>query len=165
MDRKPTSGADWRRLLGRLKRVAGTADDAEDLLQSAFLRLISYRHTAEVEKPEAFLVRTAINLGIDERRKLRHRLEIGGLDLEALEIADQAPPADEVFDARTRLEGVKIALQQLPPRTLEIFLLRRVDGLRHREIANRLGITVSAVEKHVARAALHVAQWAKTNND
>lgn len=157
---KSTSGADWRRMLRRLQGVAGVSDDVEDLLQSAFLRLENYRRTTEVRKPDAFIVRTAINLGIDERRKLRRRMEIGGLDLDALEIADHTPPAEDAFDAKRRLEGVSNALQQLPPRTREIFLLRRVDGLRHREIAERLGITVSAVEKHVAKAALHIARWA-----
>lgn len=160
MASKHTTLADWRRLLARLKRKVPFSEDAEDLLQSAYVRLATYQKTTQVTQQNAFIIRTAINLGIDEKRKLRHRVEVSGLAASILQIPDRTPPADEICAARQRLEHVKSALQQLPPQTLRIFLLRRVDGLRYREISELMGITVSAVEKHVAKAALHIAQWA-----
>lgn len=51
------------------------------------------------------------------------------------------------------------ALDSLGPRTREIFLLHRLDGLKYREIAAQLDITVSAVEKHIAKASLFLVNW------
>jgi DNA-binding NarL/FixJ family response regulator len=45
------------------------------------------------------------------------------------------------------------------PRTREVFLMHRIEGLRCREIASRLGISQRSVEKHIARAALFLAEW------
>jgi RNA polymerase sigma factor (sigma-70 family) len=61
--------------------------------------------------------------------------------------------------ARERLQKVLAALESLGPRTREIFLLHRLDGLKYREIASQLGITVSAVEKHIAKASLFLVNW------
>jgi RNA polymerase sigma-70 factor (ECF subfamily) len=54
--------------------------------------------------------------------------------------------------ARERLETVKFVLGQMPERTREVFLMHRLDGMKYREIAATFGISVSAVEKHIARA-------------
>jgi RNA polymerase sigma factor (sigma-70 family) len=65
----------------------------------------------------------------------------------------------EVLAARERLQKVLAGLESLGPRTREIFLLHRLDGLKYREIAAQLGITVSAVEKHIAKATLFLVTW------
>ena len=63
--------------------------------------------------------------------------------------------------ARVRLERVREGLSRLTPRTREIFLMHRLDEMKYREIAERLGISQSAVEKHIAKAALFLAEWAE----
>ncbi|MBS0332735.1 MAG: RNA polymerase sigma factor, partial [Proteobacteria bacterium] len=63
---------------------------------------------------------------------------------------------DRILIGRERLQAVTIALLSLPERTRTIFLLHRVDGRKYREIAKQLGISVSAVEKHMVRAAQHL---------
>ena len=149
----------WRNVLARVVRATRGAPAAEDYLHAAFLRLEDYRRTNTVENPAGFLVRTAVNIAADEaRRPVARTTDARPLD-EFLDIADSEPLADEVFAARTRLERVKAGLAQLSPRTREIFLMHRVEGLKYREIAAELGVTVSAVEKHVAKAALFLAEW------
>jgi RNA polymerase sigma-70 factor (ECF subfamily) len=76
-----------------------------------------------------------------------------------LSLSDGQPFHPEVLAARERLEKVMAALDSLGPRTREIFLLHRLDGLKYREIAARLDITVSAVEKHIAKASLFLVNW------
>ena len=66
---------------------------------------------------------------------------------------------DEVLAARARLERVKVALGTLSPRTRAVFLMHRIDGMKYREIAAQLGITMSAVEKHVARAVVTLSEF------
>lgn len=149
----------WQGVLDRVVRATRGSSQAEDYLHTAFLRLEEYRRANEVQNPAGFLVRAAVNIAADEARRPHARTtEPRPID-DLIEIADAQPLADEVFAARTRLERVKEGLAQLSPRTREIFLMHRVEGMKYREIAAELGITVSAVEKHVAKAALFLAEW------
>ncbi|MFL6547740.1 MAG: RNA polymerase sigma factor [Povalibacter sp.] len=159
MKELPNTPKGWQAILRAVRRAVRGEDNAEDLLHSAFIRLSEYQDRDAVENPSAFLVRTASNLAVDERRKQRVRRE-GPLDIsEMLEISDAQPLPAEVLVARERLENVMAALESLGPRTREIFLLHRLDGLKYREIAARLDITVSAVEKHIAKASLFLVNW------
>lgn len=152
---------DRRAWSGLLRRVAAAtrSKSPEDLLHSAVVKMEEYRSRARVENPGAFLVKTAINLAHDQRRQDARQPCVDFLDTDALQVSDESPLQDEVFSARERLRKVHDALSMLPDRTREAFLMRRIDNLRHREIAERLGITVSAVEKHVAKAALFLAKY------
>jgi RNA polymerase sigma-70 factor (ECF subfamily) len=155
----PRDRSGWRALVRRVGRATRRPGQAEDLLHSAFLRLEEYRSRHTVENPAAFLVRVAVNMAVDERRHERVRSEIPESIHDLIDLSDDRPLHDEVLAARERLERVKAGLAELSPRTREIFLMHRIEGLKYREIAARLGITVSAVEKHVARAALFLAEW------
>lgn len=147
----------WAKLLWRVRRRTGYPD-AEDLLHSAFLRLERYRAEHVVADPASFIVRTAVNLAIDQRRRDAYVIE-QPVDAPGLQFVDSAPLQDEVNQARARLERVREGLARLSPRTREIFLMHRIEGLRYREIAHSLGISQSAVEKHIAKAALFLAEW------
>jgi RNA polymerase sigma factor (sigma-70 family) len=67
----------------------------------------------------------------------------------------------EVVEVRARLERVKEGLARLSPRTREVFLMHRLSNLKYHEIAARLEISSSAVEKHVAKAVLFLTEWAE----
>jgi RNA polymerase sigma-70 factor (ECF subfamily) len=107
---------------------------------------------------EAFMVRVAVNLARDDHRRQRRH---AGSDEELATIADAGPSPEEILDARQRLKAVHATLSRLNPRTRQILLMHRLDGLRYREIAERLGISESAVEKHVAKAALGLLRASK----
>jgi RNA polymerase sigma-70 factor (ECF subfamily) len=62
-----------------------------------------------------------------------------------------------ILEARQSLQTAVAALQALPERTRTIFVLRRLEGHAYRDIADQLGISVSAVEKHMVRAVQHLA--------
>jgi RNA polymerase sigma-70 factor (ECF subfamily) len=68
---------------------------------------------------------------------------------------------DEVFAARARLRRVQEGLDQLPDRTRQIFILYRLEDMKCREIADRIGISESAVEKHIAKAMYFLNKWAE----
>jgi RNA polymerase sigma-70 factor (ECF subfamily) len=150
-------GRTWINLLNRLKRRLPASAAAEDLLQSAYLKLERYRQTHEVANPDAFLVQIAVNLDLDERRR-RKWIDDRPFDEACRDFSSNAPLQDEVIAARERLEKVKAALDQMPPRTRAIFLQHRIDGLKYREIAEQFGISQSAVEKHIARATLFLVE-------
>jgi len=148
----------WLAVLRTVRRVLRGTNDAEDMLHSAFIRFAEYRDREAVANPAAFLVRTATNLAVDERRR-RLRRESPSTAVEMMEVADEQPMQTERLAARERLENVLAGLDTLGARTREIFLMHRIGGLKHRDIAVRLGITVSAVEKHVAKASLFLLSW------
>lgn len=147
-------------LTARLRRFVRafveSREDAEDVIQEAYLRVLSYSETHDVEHPERLLFSTARNLAVDARRrqKTRDRTAAHLAVLEAC--AFDWPAADEVVDARQRLMRVETAIAQLPPRCRQVFLLHRLDGMSYSKIAAHCGISVSAVEKHIARACLHI---------
>jgi RNA polymerase sigma factor (sigma-70 family) len=145
--------------LRRLLRSRGrSVDDTDDLIQEAFLRLQLYCRDHAVQKPEAFLVRTALNLSADQSKRERQvRIETGVL--ERLTLIDPSPSPDAVYAGQKRLHHWKAGINALSPRQREVFLLNRIEGYSFMQIAERLGITLSMVEKHAAKAVLFLTDW------
>jgi RNA polymerase sigma-70 factor (ECF subfamily) len=141
-----------------LRRRGASADDVDDLIQDAFLRLQIYCREHEVRQPEAFLVRTVLNLATDRRRYQVHTQQATEA-VKALQFVCSSPPADDVLAAQQRLLRMKAGLDQLSPRRREVFVLNRIEGYSFPQIARQLGITLSAVEKHAAKAVLEMTDW------
>lgn len=121
-------------------------DEAVDYVQEVFARLTAAMRGGAPTQPAAYLRRIAMNLLIDRSRCGRPvHCEI------SVEIA--VPPEQEnSLLAEDVMATYEAALEAMTDRTRTIFLLYRVDGLKYREIAERLGISIPAVQKHVARA-------------
>jgi RNA polymerase sigma factor (sigma-70 family) len=152
----PVNREFWNRLIREVRtRTRGRADP-EELLHAAYLRLVRYRAQHVVENVAAFLVRTAVNIGVDN---YRHERFIADVAPEDAGLRENSPLQDEVLASRVRLERVREGLSRLTPRTREVFLMHRLDDMKYREIAERLGISQSAVEKHIAKAALFLTEW------
>lgn len=145
----------WNDLVRQVANRTHNYDDAEDLLHTAYLRLIHYRTQTPVENVAAFLVRTAINANIDNRR---HSKAVKNVAI-TRQLEDTAPLQDEIIGARIRLSRAKAGLDRLPPRTRQVILMHRLDELKYNEIAGRLGISASAVEKHMAKALQFLTRW------
>jgi RNA polymerase sigma factor (sigma-70 family) len=140
-----------------LRRRGRTLEEAEDLVQEAFVRLQVYcKEGGTVREPEAFLVRTVLNLAIDARRRDRRDL-YENQSVEDLYLVDLSPSPDEVFAAEQRLLKIRCSLNRLSERTQEVFFLHRLEGFSYAEIAQRLRVSVSAVEKHIASAVATLA--------
>jgi RNA polymerase sigma-70 factor (ECF subfamily) len=152
----PISRDFWNRLIRQVRRRSRGQSDPEELLQAAYLKFARYRADHVVENIGAFLVRTAVHIGIDN---YRHDRVIVDVAVEEVCGSENSPLQDEVLAARERLYRVREGLSQLTPRTREVFLMHRLDNLKYREIADRLGISQSAVEKHIAKAALFLTEW------
>jgi len=152
---------DWTGVFSRVKaalRRRGRSDhDADDLVQEAFLRLASYERDQTVEKPEAFLMKTALNLSIDAYRTGAGRGEEVLLD--DVVIVDTAPGTEDVLLSRERLRRLSECVARMNDKTRAIFLAHRLDGMSYQEIGRLHGLSVSGVEKHVAKAVLLITGW------
>ena len=78
------------------------------------------------------------------------------LDDSLHELPSEEPGTDDVYASRERLERLLSALDELSPRCRQVFLLQRYEGMTYTAIARQLQVSVSAVEKHMMRALLHL---------
>ncbi len=154
------------RCYGELRRYARrkVGDDAvaDELVQEACLRLVATGNDLPFN-PRAYLYRILSNLVTDHHRH-RVRLQKTFIDAVTLDAADDRPDAEREVIGRQRLAILAQAVAELPPRCRECFALRRFEGLSHAEIANRMRISTSAVEKHLAAATVHCARRVKAND-
>ena len=130
-------------------RVTGNTSDAEDVLQTVFLRMVRREDSAEgIEHPENYLRRAAVHAALDVVRARRLGTEV---DLDRLPAAGDSRP--DQGDLRDLLRH---ALSELPARSAEIFTLRFFEGLTNPEIAEALGISsiTVAVTLHRTRREL-----------
>lgn len=139
-----------QRLLRGISHRVDSPATAADLVQDVFLRLWE-RGGKVTGDPSAYLFRSIRNAVIDHRRAERVRASA----LAALlpeQLAAAPPPALGLLEARQQLERVDGAIRALPERSRDIFLLNRVHGRSYAEIGRALGLSPTAVEKHMARA-------------
>jgi len=151
----------WRAIYSRvcsaLMRRGRTSHEAEDILQDAWVKMACYESEHPIKQPEAFLMRIALNLSVDAyRMSVSHGEQVA---VEDVVLLDAAPPIDDVVLAKERMARLNICLLRLSPKTRDIFLSYRLEGLTYQEIAARHGLSISAVEKHVARAMMQLTAW------
>jgi RNA polymerase sigma factor (sigma-70 family) len=125
--------------------------DIYDFRQEVYVRVYEAALKKIPDRPKQFVFATARNLLIDRVRQ-EHVIPIeAASDLEALEIAVDAPGPDRVLMARDELRRLQVALDRLPSRAREAVVLGRIEGLSRREIAARMGITEGTVAQYLAR--------------
>lgn len=146
----------YARLIKSCRRRGRTLEDAEDLVQEAYLRLLEYRRTSKVLDERTFLARIVNNLTINLYRReqiLTFAPEpVEELDKQAV-FAERIPSPERILMARQQLEAIMAMLSAVSRRTCHIFVSYR-SGFSHQEIAFRLGISRRTVQKHLARAKL-----------
>ena len=147
----------FARVRAALMRRGRSEQDADDLVQEAWVRLACYERETTVDQPEAFLMRAALNLSIDAHRAQVHRGE--QVLLEDVVLVDASPGVEAILLGRERAARLGVCLGRLNPRTRAIFLSHRIDGMSYPQIAQQQGLSVSAVEKHVAKAVLLLTTW------
>jgi RNA polymerase sigma factor (sigma-70 family) len=143
----------------RVLRSRGvSADDVDDLVQDAFVRLETYQREHEVVSEEAFLVRAAVNLSIDQVRRER-RAPFDRSQQELPPVEDDAPGQEEIVSAREDLRRLQAGMMQLSPKSRRILLAQRYGGQSYAEIARREGVTHRAIEKNIARSVAFLMRW------
>lgn len=143
-------------LLRLAGRKLGNSEEAKDIVQEAFVRVATVRDQS-IADPPAFLRTIVINLVRDHQR--RRRTGDAELDLHAGQdpvewVREHSPSAEHVIYQRQRLQAFEQAVKSLPARSREVFILRKLHGNTHDQIAARTGLSKAAIEKHLYRAMM-----------
>jgi RNA polymerase sigma-70 factor (ECF subfamily) len=131
------------------------AHTAADLTQETYLRLVAHAGQP-VDDLRAFIFRIARNLAIDHMRINGRRSVLDEGLAYLYEVTGETPELDAVVAAQQELAQLGRALAELPEQTQRIFRLCRLHGRTHQQIARELGVSVSTVEKQMARALDHL---------
>ncbi|MGE3142706.1 MAG: sigma-70 family RNA polymerase sigma factor [Hyphomonadaceae bacterium] len=143
---------------------AGARGEAEDLVQELYFK-VRHAPAGEISNETAYLYRLGLNLMLDRRRAAMrsrrrehdYRAATAHLAADGEEMSD-APSAEAAADARQRLDRLTRAVETLPPQCRRAFLLHKIEGLSHVEVAQRMGVSRSAVEKHMINALRRLAE-------
>lgn len=135
-----------------LQRRVHCVQEAADLAQDTFVRLLK-QCPAELQEPRAFLATVARSVLIDHCRRMS--LERAYLDTLALLPEPVTPSPEERAIVLQALEQIDRMLDGLGVRARSAFLLAQLDGLSYKEVAARLGVSLSSVEKYMATAFAH----------
>ncbi|HEY6458143.1 MAG TPA: sigma-70 family RNA polymerase sigma factor [Steroidobacteraceae bacterium] len=140
------------------RKRARNSEEVRDLVQQVFLRLAQSPQFDEIRNPEGYIFQTAANALKDQarRRAVQERFAAQQLHESDAQQGDFSP--ERVLQARESVAKVAEALRQLPERTRDVLVLRCFEGLKSCEVAQLQGISVRAVEKHMARALAHLSR-------
>jgi RNA polymerase sigma factor (sigma-70 family) len=138
------------------RRVRDQAE-VEDMVQDVFARIAARNSTEPVEHLDGYVLKTAWTVMADRARRRVSHMAALHIPLNDELHGDEEIDPERVLNGKEDLRAATAALLSLPERTRTVFILRRLEGCRHKEIARRLGISVSAVEKHMVRAIQHLA--------
>ncbi|MBB3771273.1 MULTISPECIES: RNA polymerase sigma factor [Ancylobacter] len=146
-----------RELRTYLQRRLGDGHTASDLMQDTFLNVLERPETC-IQDIRAYLYAIARNLLVNHHKQERRR-RTQTLAPEAFaQMVDDRPSPEEIVDSRLQLERLHGLVREMPVRTQEIFVLSRIEGLTQIEVARRLGISESSVQKHLAVAIAHMTR-------
>ena len=150
----------YRELLNFLSRAVNDRHAAADLAQESYVRVLALQQSGQhVAEPRALLYRTARNLVIDRHRRGAVRgqaldTDLGdeaGADFDTLSAPAASEPETAAMSAQA-VEAMLAVIGELPLRCREAFILHKFDGLPQAEVARRMGISVTMVERHIKLA-------------
>lgn len=132
-------------------------EDVEDLMQETFIKCFAADLKESIRDPRAFIFRVAKNVAISEAKRKRHSTTTIIEDYERPEVYEGKKDVcleNQLYDRR-QLSIFLMVLAELPALQQRALLMRKVDGLKFKQIATRLDVSVSTVEKRVAAALLY----------
>lgn len=146
-----------RKLLRFFDRYARSFWDAEELTQEVFCKMLKRNDASDGQYSDSHLYTIAWSVLRDRARRdrVRHRDMHVNYD-------DVAPPTEKIFSPEQIVDGEEqyglflAALNELPPKTRDVFLLNRYEGLTYTQIADHYGLSISSIEKHMMKALARI---------
>lgn len=140
------------RLTAYVRKRLRDPEQADDVVQETFVRVVEQERKQRIEQPLAYAFRVADSILYAGARKADRAVE--PLDVD---IACTLPLPEEVLDYRRRMSRFEAALAALPPLRRTVFVKRHIDGKSRPDIAVELGLSLEVVKKHLVRAMVDLA--------
>lgn len=136
--------------------------DIDDLVQESYARLIRAREKGQVRNAKSYLFTTALHAALDllRRKKIVPFEHVG--EFHRLSVLEERPDASEAASRNEELEILREAMHALPTRCRQVFTLRKLYGLSHREIAAQLNLSEKTIEEQVNRAMRRCAAFLRS---
>jgi RNA polymerase sigma-70 factor (ECF subfamily) len=147
------------KLLMWAKRFLRNTADVEDVVQETFVR--SYQHIIEneVENPKAYLYTTAKNLAIKRNELAVNRLSDTLEELELDTFVELENSVEQEAAGKEEMAFLCEAIRELPPQARKVFVLKKIYGFSHREIAQQLELSENTVHRHLAKGVARCTQY------
>jgi RNA polymerase sigma-70 factor (ECF subfamily) len=142
-------------LISYFKRRGVDQNQCEDLTHEVFAR-VSRRSVEGIGNPEAYVFSSASSVYIDHVRRRKSHFADAHDNMEGLDFESEAPGQIRVLEGKQALGRLAAIMEELPQKTREILLLSRLEGLSNTQLATRFELSVSSIEKHLARGLGHV---------
>lgn len=144
-------------LLHLLRSKLASEEDALELLQETYLRAMKQNDMQS--KPSSYLFQIASNLVVDKIRKDSSHKQDQHVPFHDVDVYDEVQDPTEILFWQEGLEAVKRSLFELPPRSRQILLMRRLRGMSATEIAATIGVNKRTVERELISAVAHCKQY------
>jgi RNA polymerase sigma-70 factor (ECF subfamily) len=159
------------RLISWVKRFLKSSADVEDIVQEAYVK--SYQHLIdkEIENPSGYMFTTAKNLALKHNELAVNRLSDRLADLNLDDLIRLEDPVERAALAREEMSCLCEAIRELPLQCRKVFVLKKVYGFSHKEIANRMNLSENTVHRHlakgVARCTVYMSNlgYSRSNNN
>lgn len=148
-----------------LRRYSSNAHDIDDISQETILRALKAEQNKEIREPKAFLFGVAKNIARKSLEKKSKSLIDFIEDFGEKEYLSNEPTIDAQIEGREKLLVFWKAVANLPPQCQKVFVLKKVHGYSHKQIAKYLDISISTVEKHAASGLLKCLDYIRISQD
>ncbi|NHK29666.1 RNA polymerase sigma factor [Parvularcula flava] len=144
-----------------LYRFFSRSQDVEDIAHEAFIKVFATELRGPVLNPKALLFRAAKHSALSELAKKSNTTTSYMEETEdkAVFLDRDGVGAEDIHDSRRKLATLSMAVSQLPPVCRKVFILRKIEGLSMKEVAEKLGIAVSTAEKHAAQGLIKCSNY------
>lgn len=145
-------------------RLVGGRENGEEVVQDAYLKLAGRKSTIPVEHPKSYVFTATRHAAIDYTDKQRREWQ-RRVDFDSLDEASLADNSAERMEMQRDLAKLAVYLNALPAPCRQAFVMNKLQGYSHPEIAAHLGVSVSMVEKHIVRALLHCREFLRRDEE
>lgn len=137
----------------------GAVIDVDDVIQEAYAVLAGIDRFDAIHNPRAYLFQVAQSVVVRHIRRSRVVSILAAENLEGLAVPDAATSPEQTVIDRDELRRLGEAIGRMPRQMRQAFILRRVLGLQQREIARRMRLSESTVEKHIGKSIKFLIDW------